>query len=132
MGQTGYSTVQGAEELVKQLYMSEDLRQIRGHSFVISLLVNIPHQLEKKPLDIIVDRVDTDHKAIRLANRDVIVNTIARLTPSGSPFEISIMLKMGEQEGDDTVVFVSRDMKAIIRRMFDEAMDALDFLRESG
>lgn len=133
MDQTRFGTRQDALETARELYLADNQRQVEGHSFVMTLMVDIPYRVEAAPLDIIVDRIATDYEPYRLANKDPVVETVARLTPSGKPFAISILLETSGLETRTVTVFVSTDMEIFILEQFDrEIDDGLDFILKGG
>lgn len=117
MVQTRFETVQSGLTIARELTLDEAGRAIRGETFTVSLKAEIPFQHDvQKPLDIIVDRIQSDTEAMfpNLANGDRIVATTARREPSGDSFHISILFHLELMRDQGALVYVSRDMEAIL------------------
>ena len=138
MDQTRFVTLQKGIEVAKDLELPEAERRTKGERFKISLLTAIPWRDGNKfPLDIIVDRVSTNRRVndFKFKNGDIVVDTVARLEPDDTPFEINLMFHMELMETSGARVYVSNDMEKLImariermlyariERMLDQLLD---------
>lgn len=130
LDQTVFPTLQSGLQVAQELDATVAERQVKGDSFTLSLLVDIPHQDEPLPLDLIVARMTSTLKeqGHQLANGDIIIETTAKLESEGPEFKVSILLRSEQMKESGAEVFVSKDMERIILTQLSQAADQL--LRE--
>ena len=133
MDQTRFKTLQKGIEVARDLELPEAERRTKGTCFTLSLLVAMPSSFGdvELPLDIIVDRprVGQVEGVYKFANGDLVVDTTARLEPTGAAFNISIMFQLEKMRTNGACVVVSKDMEKII---LDQLAKDLDQLLENG
>jgi hypothetical protein len=131
LDQTKFKTLQYGVDVAKEFQLNGDERRIKGESFTLTLLVDIPFSPnpdEKKELPIIVDRrsIGGDGDTIGLANDGLIAVTTARLDLDGPAFVVNILfLELDKMTNTGADVLVSKDMERIILAKLEEDANRL-------
>lgn len=116
LDQTRFISVQTGDEVIRQLYLKDDLRKIEGDNFTLNLVVSIPFadEVVDGTITLIVDRPTARRVVYQHPNGDVVFQTTARLEPHGEAFEISLTPPNGTSDFEGAAVTVSPKMERII------------------
>jgi hypothetical protein len=115
LDQTRFKTVLNGIDVAREFQLTGEQRQVKGDSFTLLLLAEIPHG-DEKPFPIIVDRRAEDGAGdtLQLNSSTLIVSTTARLERDGESFGIDIMfIDTRRMKTEAAEVIVSKDMERI-------------------
>ncbi|MGH7217836.1 MAG: hypothetical protein ACREGE_00100 [Candidatus Microsaccharimonas sp.] len=125
LDQTRFKTVLNGIDVAREFQLTGEQRQVRGDSFTLLLLAEIPHG-DEKPFPIIVDRraENGPEDTFPLSNNGLIVRTTARLEPDGESFGIDIMIiEPRRMINEGAEVLVSKDMERLMLEQREREID---------
>jgi hypothetical protein len=118
--QTRFTTVQSGDEVIRQLYLKDELRKTEGNTFILGLSVSIPFSDEvlDGTIHLYVERI-RGPEVYQHPNGDHVFETLARVEPNGEPFEISLTPPLGTSHYEGALATVSEEMQRIIMEYLD-------------
>lgn len=108
MGQTRFTTVATASEVIRQLILKDELQATEGKTFELKLVVPTYYAdaIDWGTITLIVDRNNKVKADYTFKNGDDIFVTNARLEPGGKSFRIDITMPFRSNSIDSASVTV--------------------------